>query len=202
MVFTTHDLGNGLQFLVGELPAELIWTKDVFDEAWRLHPDKKHLIMMHGRWVETPRWQQAYGADYEYTGTVNEALEVPPILQPLQDWVQATIHKQLNGILLNWYEGPDHYIGPHRDSTKNMIVGAPIVTVSFGETRVFRLTLGKKSGKQIRNFPAPNGTVFIEPYATNEVWYHSVPKSTKYIGRRISVTFRAFRRGVLIVTTR
>ena len=29
---------------------------------------------MHGRKVKTPRWQQAYGADYRYTG--NTAIDV------------------------------------------------------------------------------------------------------------------------------
>jgi alkylated DNA repair dioxygenase AlkB len=77
----------------------------------------------------------------------------------------------------------------------------PIVTVSFGETRVFRLTLEKTAvidGKKKRvvekelNFAAPAGTVFVMPYRTNLVWKHGVPKSARYTGRRISVTFRGF----------
>lgn len=196
-MLTNHDFGDGCHFLCGRLPDVLVWNDAIFDEVWHLHPADKHKIMIHGHLVETPRWQQAYGANYPYTGRVNFALPVPDVLQPLLDWGQATIFSKLNGLLLNWYEGSDHYIGEHHDSVKNMIRGAPIVTVSFGETRIFRLTKGKKDEKQTKDFPAPHGTVFVMPYETNRIWKHGVPKSTKYIGRRISVTFRAFERGVV-----
>lgn len=189
---TIHDLGDRCRFFAGRLPEHLLWDSARLEEAWRLHPDEKHLIMMHGRLVETPRWQQAYGADYHYTGRVNRALPVPPLLAPLLAWAQASLEARLNGILLNWYEGPGHYIGPHHDSTKHMAEGAPIVTVSFGETRVFRLSRGKGAEQIVKDFPAPHGTVFVMPFATNERWKHGVPKSARYTGRRISVTFRAF----------
>lgn len=195
--FATHVLGNGSLFQTGLLTAELAWDAAVFQAAWAAHPAEKHEIMMHGRLVETPRWQQAYGADYHYTGRTNRALPVPEFLAPLHAWVKVTVDGRLNGVLLNWYEGPGHYIGPHHDSTRNMARGAPIVTVSFGETRVFRLTLEEKREKkwvviETKDFPAAHGTVFVMPYATNEVWKHAVPKSARYTGRRISVTFRAF----------
>jgi alkylated DNA repair dioxygenase AlkB len=192
LVLTEHDLGGGLVFRSGRLPEELLWDQSSFDTAWNAHPADKHEILMHGRMVETPRWQQAYGADYHYTGRVNKALPVPPFLEPLMSWVQAQIDPRLNGALLNWYEGPGHYIGPHHDSVRHMVVGCPIVTVSFGETRTFRLTWGKGADARILDFPAEDGTLFVMPYDTNQAWKHSVPKSARYVGRRISVTFRAF----------
>jgi alkylated DNA repair dioxygenase AlkB len=191
-----HDLGAGCEFKEGQLPKELVWDELKFEEAWSLHPQDKHQILMHGRLVQTPRWQQAYGADYHYTGRVNEALPVPPLLTPLLEWIQVEISQELNGILLNWYDGPDHYIGPHHDSIKNMMKGAPIVTVSFGETRVFRLSQGSGDSRTVRDFSATDGTIFVMPFDTNLSWKHSVPKSTKYTGRRISVTFRAFETGI------
>jgi hypothetical protein len=77
---------------------------------------------MHGRPIKTPRWQQAYGADYHYTGRTNAALSVPAILEPLHHWARQAIDDRLNGLLLNWYDGAlGHYIGPHHDSTKKMV---------------------------------------------------------------------------------
>lgn len=190
--FTAHDLGDDLAFLTGVLPPELVWDPAAFDAVWHLHPPDRHVIHMPGGPVETPRWQQAYGADYRYTGRVNKALPVPPALVPLRDWLCAAIDPRLNALLLNWYDGPGHYIGPHHDDTRDMIAGAPIVTVSFGETRVFRLTRGAGAAKQARDFPAANGAVFVLPFATNAVWKHAVPKSARYAGRRVSVTLRAF----------
>ena len=146
---------------------------------------------MHGRPVKTPRWQQAYRADYHYTGRTNTALPVPAILEPLHHWARQAIDDRLNGLLLNWYDGAlGHYIGPHHDSTKNMVTGAPIVTVSLGEQRIFRLTNPKLKVK--RDFLADAGTVSIMPYDTNLAWKHSVPKLARNRGRRISITLRAF----------
>jgi alkylated DNA repair dioxygenase AlkB len=164
---------------------------DEFESLWGLHPDEYHEILMHGRLVKTPRWQQAYGADYHYTGKTNPALPVPPILEPFRDWARRTIHNGLNGILLNWYAGKlGHYIGPHHDSTTNTVRGAPVVTVSLGEERIFRLSHPKS--RESRDFIASNGTVFIMPYDTNLAWKHGVPRFARYKGRRISITLRAF----------
>jgi len=58
-----HLLGNGCEFLTGQLPDALIWDAARFERIWDLHPAERHKIMIYGRWVETPRWQQAYGAD-------------------------------------------------------------------------------------------------------------------------------------------
>jgi len=186
-MFESHDLGDGLSFLTALLPAELIWSEPTFAEVWELHPVVKPSIHLHGRMVEIPRWQQAYGDDYHFSGQISRALPVPPVLQPLLDWSRSAIHPALSALLLNWYDGPGHYIGPHRDSTVRMAPGASIVTISFGETRNFRLAHGAVK----RDFPAANGAVFVLPYATNRVWKHGVPKSTRYTGRRISVTLRA-----------
>jgi alkylated DNA repair dioxygenase AlkB len=164
---------------------------DRFETLWAMHPEEYHVIHMPGGPVRTPRWQHAFGRDYHYTSRVNVALPVPPLLEPLMAWAWDALHGRLNGLLLNWYDGQlGHYIGPHHDSTKNLVAGAPIVTVSLGEERVFRLTQPKT--KESRDFPAPDRTVFVMPYDTSLAWKHQVPKSKKSRGRRISVTIRAF----------
>jgi alkylated DNA repair dioxygenase AlkB len=142
-----------------------------------------------------PRWQQAYGEDYRFSGQTSPAAPVPPLLGPLAGWARRAVHPALNALLVNWYEGPGHYIGPHHDATARMLPGCPIVTVSFGEERVFRLGRGAGDGRQTRDFRAGDGTVFVLPRDTNDAWKHSVPKSVRYTGRRVSVTIRGFRAG-------
>jgi alkylated DNA repair dioxygenase AlkB len=189
-----HLLDATHWFSAGHLPDDLVLNEAQFEELWNLHPREYHTIKIHGRDVLTPRWQQAFGADYHYTGRVNRALPMLPLLAPLLAWAKATIDDELNGTLVNWYDGRlGHYIGAHRDSRKNMVVEAPIVTVSFGEGRVFRLRPWKGTG--YRDFPANHGTVFVMAYDTNLAWTHEVPHAAKHRGRRISVTFRAFAKG-------
>ena len=193
--FLAHDLGDGLRFLEGCLSDDLRWDDEAFAIAWDLHPAIRPSILMHGREVQVPRWQQAYGEDYWFNGQTSRAAPVPPLIAPLLAWARQKVHPVLNAILVNWYEGPGHYIGPHHDTTKRMVPDAPIVTMSFGEERVFRLSRSKGQERETRDFRAQDGTVFVIPRDTNDVWKHSVPKSARYTGRRISVTIRGFRSG-------
>jgi alkylated DNA repair dioxygenase AlkB len=165
-----------------------------FDALWEMHPQGFHEIRMFGRSVRTPRWQQAYGRNYHYSGRINKALPIPPLLKPFLCWSQDNIADSLNGLLLNWYDGSrGHYIGPHRDSVANMIPEVPIVTISLGDERIFRLRPwpAKLKGEPI-DFPARNGTVFVMPWETNRTYTHEVPTSSSHLGRRISITVRGF----------
>lgn len=192
--FAAYPLGESHTLWAGKLPDGLRFDAAAFESLWRMHPTEYHEIKIGGRLQKTPRWQQAFGKDYQYTGRVNRALPVPPMLGPLLVWATVIIDERLNGLLINWYDGElGHYIGMHRDSTKNLIKGAPIVTMSFGEKRVFRIR--QYGGAGHIDFLARHGDVFIMPYETNLVWTHQVPHTKGSIGRRISVTLRAFLAG-------
>ena len=176
---TRHPLDGTHCLYSTKLPAALA-PSGVVREIWELHPEEFHEITMHGRNVKIPRWQQAYGRDYRFSGRVNRALPVPAVLEPL-----------LNGLVLNWYDAArEHYIGPHRDKTKGLVPGAPIVTISLGQERVFRLRPWKGTG--VVDLPAQHGTVFLMPFETTQAVTHEVPHFARHEGPRISVTVRAF----------
>jgi len=176
------------------LPAELRRFACLrFEELWDLHPHVFHTVRQPftAKMIPLPRWQQAYGRDYAYTGNVNVALPVPPILKPFLAWARAAIDGRLNGLVLNWYDGARrHYIGAHRDSTIGLVSNTPIVTISLGTTRVFRLR--PRRGKGRADFRVAHGTVFVMPWQTNRNTTHEVPHQKSVIGRRISITVRAF----------
>ena len=81
--FRCYALDETRQLFAGTLPAHLMFSEGQFEEFWNEHPNEFHEIKMHGRPVKTPRWQQAYGKDYHYTGNVNGALAVPQRLESL-----------------------------------------------------------------------------------------------------------------------
>jgi alkylated DNA repair dioxygenase AlkB len=181
--------------LFGKLPKPLLdrvlddlW----FERLWDQHPAEYHEILMHGRRVKTPRWQVAYGRDYEYTGTVNSAAPVTADIEPFLSWAQSSIAPSLNGALVNFYDGSlGHYIGPHRDSNKNLDPAAPIVIVSTGEARILRFRRWRGDGRKW-DVLVEAGSVLVLPFQTNLVFTHEVPASKRLTGRRISMTFRAF----------
>lgn len=189
--FTCHQLDDRHQFWWGMLPeAELSQLN--FEEIWNLHPEEYHTVTIHGKDILTPRWQCAYGKSYHFSGNVYKALPVPKQLHAVHKWCQENIFLQLNGLLLNWYDGSKkHYIGKHRDSTSNMIFDAPIVTISLGEERIFRMR--PYGGKGKMDFSAPHGRVFVLPYNTNKKYTHEVPHFQRNQGRRLSITLRGFK---------
>ncbi|MCH2231170.1 MAG: alpha-ketoglutarate-dependent dioxygenase AlkB [Crocinitomicaceae bacterium] len=165
-------------------------TKE-FNLLWNEHPEEFHEVRILGKLIKTPRWQQAYGKNYEYTGSRNNALPIDRIDNKYLEWSKINIDENLNGILINWYEGEqNHYIGKHRDSTKGLIKGTPIVTISHGEERVFRLR--PLRGKGYKDFKVKNGDALVIPWNTNKIYTHEVPHFKKYKKRRISVTLRAY----------
>jgi alkylated DNA repair dioxygenase AlkB len=188
-----HRIGGRLSLLAMRLPEDLRRAgQSCFAELWALHPERFHTVTQPftGRAIPLPRWQQAYGREYRYTGSINRALPIPPLLEPYLVWARRRLDARLNGLLLNWYDAAlRHYIGPHRDSTAGLVEGAPIVTISLGATRRFRL---RPKGGAFVDFEATDGAVFVLPWETNLAAKHAVPLRAGDTGRRISITIRAF----------
>jgi alkylated DNA repair dioxygenase AlkB len=189
--FRWLDVGGQHGVWIGRLPPDLCWCPAQFDGFWEFHPEKFHEVRMFGRLVDVPRWSEAYGHDYRYSGTLHRAAPVPHALAHLLAWSKIEVDERFNGVLVNWYDGSlGHKIGPHRDAEKELVAGAPIITISFGETRTFRLRRWK--GRDIHDVEVADNSVLVLPYATNIVFTHEVPASKQRTGRRISVTLRAF----------
>jgi len=176
---------------ISRLPPKLRWCPAQFDAFWKVHPHGFHEVRMFGRLVAVPRWSEAYGQDYRYSGTLHRASPLPDMLTPLLSWSKMKVDGRLNGVLVNWYDGSlGHKMGAHRDDEKELVAGAPIVTISFGEARTFRLR--RWQGRDRHDIEVADNSVLVLPYATNIAFTHEVPASKQRMGRRISVTLRAF----------
>ena len=184
----TRALAEGDVLHLSRLPDTLELD---FEALWSAHPDRFHKVSIMGRETPVPRWSQAYGADYHYSGRTDRAEPVPPLLEGLLAWAREHIEPRLNGLLLNWYDAErKHYIGKHRDSIKGMVEDTPIVTISFGATRPFRMRPYRRPGAFV-DVDAIDRSVLLIPWQTNRRWTHEVPHRAGG-GRRISVTLRAF----------
>lgn len=188
---TRVPLGAAHHVWTGALPPALVPDGDAFQTLWDLHPPGRQTIHVHGRAVKLPRWQQAYGMDYRFSGQTSRALPVPAPLAPYIDWARRALDPRHNSLLLNWYDAAErHYIGKHRDSDIDRVAGSDIVTISLGEARIMRMRPYRLSGHV--DVPVPDGAVLIIPWTTNRAWTHEVPHFARYCGRRISITVRAF----------
>lgn len=190
-IFETIKLDDKCVIYTSYIINEFNLDFNKFTEIWNEHPKDYHRIKMYGKEIATPRWQQAYGKNYSYTGSKNNALPIPNDFNIFLEWAQINIDSRLNGLLLNWYDGQKgHYIGAHRDDTRDLHQDSPIVTISLGQERMFRLRKYKEKG--FKDITVRNGEVIIIPWNTNLKWTHEVPNFKKYTGKRISITLRAY----------
>ena len=198
-IFARYELPDGNKILMGFVPDMLRMNQEQFEALWDLQPVEPQQIRMSGRMVDIPRRQKAFGHNYQFSGQTAVAAPTPELLEPYLKWAQSTVDDRLNGMLLNWYTGTlRHYIGPHHDDTRQLFKGSPIVTISLGERRIFRLTReekqdGRRTVVDKQEYAVDTGSVIILPWGTNLAWKHSVPHFARYRGRCISITLRAFR---------
>lgn len=138
-----------------------------FEAMWALHPPTLGRNSFQGRSVATPRYFQAFGRSYSFSGQVAEAqplsqvplaesalqrikallLELGPCdnesagvraVEKLADGGTGLLPPSPNGVLVNWYLA-SHYIGLHRDDTRELVPFAPVWSISWGHSRLFCL---------------------------------------------------------------
>ncbi len=177
-----------------------------FEQLWNMHPKEYDDIIMMGKPIKTPRWTQSYGQAYKFSGTYHEALPIPKIIQHYLNYANKTDYSapfpvSFNMALLNWYENGKHYIGPHSDDEKQMAksnTGETVVfSISFGETRKFKLTPKKNTPDGTKlDINLYSGTVVVMGGLTQHTHKHSIPKvnnkQAEIMDRRINLTFRTF----------
>ena len=120
------------------LPSAVFDTTPI-EALWEMHPTKFSKVIVYGKTYDLPRWQQSYLQPYKYSGVVHDALPLPGLLQPLVEWANTTVYGPFNQVLVNWYAGGAHCIGRHRDDEPEILAGSPIMTISLGGTRTFRI---------------------------------------------------------------
>lgn len=187
--FVAHELAAGFCLYTGCLPEELRPSPEAFEVLWGMHPTTLADVMTGGQVREGSRWHQAYGHDYRFAGYSSLAKPVPTALRGLLAWAQGAVDSRLNGLLVNWYDAAfEHRIGQHKDSPVGRVVDSPIVTISLGAARTFRMFVRRRWIE----FRKGDGDVVVLPEATNRKFAHAVPHLPGDEGRRISVTIRAF----------
>lgn len=183
----------------GMLPTDLTSKMD-FETLWELHPEKLGEVRMFGRLVPTPRWQQSYMQDYFFTGVEHKAAELPVKFQPFLSWANQVLSEicpnlEFNQALINWYQDGNHYIGPHRDDERQLVKHSPIMSISLGQQRTFRVK--NRFTGVITDIQMPDTSFLVMCGTMQRDFTHEVLKVTgqkgRDMGRRINVTFRVFK---------
>lgn len=116
--------------------------------------------------------------------------EWPVELLTIRQRVENETHLKFNAVLLNLYRNGKDGVSWHSDKTSSSNKNMNIASVTFGETRMFRLR--HKFLKHIPQIEIPlhHGTFLLMAGNTNTYWEHQVPKTARNVLPRINLTFR------------
>jgi alkylated DNA repair dioxygenase AlkB len=148
--------------------------------------DKTHIIPRMVSWYED---KTNPGADL--TGQ-----EWTPELLAMKSRVESETEFAFNSVLLNLYRNGKDGVGWHSDRTGNFGKDQVIASVSFGETRPFRLRHKTRKDIPLVEIPLTHGTLLLMAGTTQTHWEHHIPKTAKNILPRINLTFRRISRAL------
>ncbi len=167
-----------------------------FKALWKLHPDTFGQVVIYGKTISTPRWYQSYDEVYTFSGSTHTALPLPDILNPVKDYVNRLGYGTFDQTLINWYENGQHYIGAHSDDERDIKIGSPILSVSLGATRKFRIR-SKETKAVVLDVDLVDGSVVVMCGTFQKELKHEIVKVNGKkglaVGPRINITFRQFK---------
>ncbi|MDA1074825.1 MAG: alpha-ketoglutarate-dependent dioxygenase AlkB [Proteobacteria bacterium] len=150
---------------------DLMWRNESFTAFGKTHTLERRVA-----WYGDP------GLSYRYSGSNHATTGWTADLANLKSRVNEYFGTRCNFVLLMGYPDGGVGLGWHRDDERGL--NGPIVTVSLGAARRLRY-------RETRT--GPSHAVELEHGSAllmDRRWYHSVPKTTRSCGERISLSFR------------
>lgn len=100
----------------------------------------------------------------------------------------------MNGCFLNRYDDHRKALGWHADDFERMDHSRPVCVVSFGEAREIWWRPNGATGETPpeRRQLLEHGSLFIMPPGFQHTHEHRIPRGSREMGPRVSLTFRAF----------
>jgi len=149
---------------------------------------------VYGKHYDVPRMWQWAGLGFTPESRYIEEKPAPPMsafpwLTEIEEALADKYGRRFNSCLLNLYPTGWHSVGWHFDAC--MLRDEVVAGVSFGGTRRFRLRpIDGDCGYSSVGFDVGAGDLFSMGGETQHRWQHSVPKTTRDVASRLSLTFR------------
>ena len=166
-------------------------------------PWEQHRIRLYGRELDSPRltcWMGEPEAVYTYSRTRFEPRPWTPSLWALKSRVETACGARFNSVLANLYRDGADSMGWHADDEPELGPEPLIASLSLGAERRFCLRERPVRGAepsavapQRLAVPLPHGSLLQMAGATQTLYQHALPKSTRALGPRLNLTFRLIR---------
>ena len=151
---------------------------------------KQERITLFGKTHWQPRllaWQG--NKDYAYSGKNHAKQDFTPTVVAIKERLLSDCQLNFNGVLLNRYRNGKDSMGWHSDDEKELGMFPIIASVSLGAERKIRFR-NKTNHRETFELFLPPGSLLVMHGATQELWQHSIPKTTQVQKERINLTFR------------
>lgn len=149
---------------------------------------RQYEMPMYDKVVTAPRMIAWYGDTNRPERKSNP--DWPRELLLIRERVELETRIGFNAVLLNLYRNGGDGVGWHSDRTSSSNKNMNIASVTFGETRMFRLRNKVLKGIPPIEIPLHHGTFLLIAGNTNAWWEHQVPKTARPVLPRINLTFR------------
>ena len=156
---------------------------------------REYEMPMYDKIVTAPR-MISWFEDKENIGADPATPELTEDLKAIRRRVENEINLKFNAVLLNLYRNGNDGVSWHSDKTDNSGPNPIIASVTFGETRMFRLRHKFRKDIPQVEIPLHHGSFLLMAGTTNSYWEHQVPKTAKNVLPRINLTFRQVNRNV------
>jgi alkylated DNA repair dioxygenase AlkB len=144
-----------------------------------------------GRRVALPRLTAWYGeASYRYSGILHQPAPWVPELLELKATAEAWANRRFNSVLANLYRDGRDSVGWHSDHEPSLGKHPVIASISLGAIRRFQLR--HREHPDLRTtIELPHGSCLIMAGETQHHWQHQLPKTSREVGPRINLSYRA-----------
>jgi len=145
-------------------------------------PWQQRMRKMYDRTIPDPRLTAYYGGPNGFEWTAD--------LLAIKARVEEGCGIIFDRVLLNYYRDGNDSVAWHSDTLPADGKHHAIASVTFGETRVFKVR--HKSRKEVRqlDIPLTHGSFLLMGETVQDHYEHHVPKTAKKVGGRINLTFR------------
>jgi len=178
--------------------ARLDIPKPVLKALRQLPLEDRPPITVFGKKTRMPRNCGNFGPEYSFSGSNLTTQSVTPELQALMDAINKATGGNFDQCLVNQYHDGRHYIGKHSDDEKEIDADLGVVSIAFGQPRIFRTR--RKGQKGFSDWqPEDRKPHLIWMWGTfNDTHTHEIPKQLRLKARgpddtrfvRTSLTFR------------
>ena len=147
-----------------------------------LTPWQQRMRKMYDKMVMDPRLTAWYGGANGHPWT--------PDLLAIKARVEAECGIGFDRVLLNYYRDGNDSVAWHSDTLPKDGQHHAIASVTFGDTRLFKIRHKSRENDLQLSIPLTHGSFLLMDAAMQVHYEHQVPKTARKVGPRINLTFR------------